>query len=242
MEKGKLLINDYFDKYDANKYIKVYENMIIAKGGDGTLLKAIKLYKGLNKPFYGLNAGTIGFLMNEKSPNKYKNLEVKTFNLIKVKITHQVEDDQAWHVKDMFYTTTSEYQAFNEICFGGNMNSWINFKVKEEDNFFGEVDGGGLIISTAQGSTGINKNNKGVILPLSSDLWSITGDKTSRKIEHVVKPRDMKISAKSRTGVTVWVDGANNIISNVSKIKISKGDEVQVIFGDYDSFKKKRRI
>ena len=52
----------------------------------------------------------------------------------------------------------------------------------------------------------------------------------------------MKISTKSRTPVTVWVDGSNNIVENVTSIELSKGDSVEVIFGDYQNFKKKRRL
>src|SRR5690606_28502200 len=32
--------------------------------GDGTLLEALHKYKDLNKPFYGMNRGSVGFLLN----------------------------------------------------------------------------------------------------------------------------------------------------------------------------------
>lgn len=236
MELGKLLKDDYVDKYDPDKFIKVYENMIVAKGGDGTLLKAINMYRHLNKPFYGLNAGTVGFLMNQKQPRYYDNLKVKKLNLIKVRVTHHSYGGQRYFGED-----TLEFQAFNEVCIGGDMNYWGSFKVQEKDDFFGELKGGGLIICTPQGSTGINKSNGGTILPLSSNLWSITGDKTERPLELVLKPRIMNIGIDSRSQTTVWVDGANNIIENVISVELSKGDQVKVIFGNYAEFKKKRR-
>ena len=42
-------------------------DIIIVVGGDGELLHAIHKYMYLNKPFYPLNGGTIGFLTNEYS-------------------------------------------------------------------------------------------------------------------------------------------------------------------------------
>ena len=39
-------------------------DVIVAIGGDGFLLKTLHDYKKLKKPFYGINYGSIGFLMN----------------------------------------------------------------------------------------------------------------------------------------------------------------------------------
>jgi NAD kinase len=156
----------------------------------------------------------------------------KSFNLIKAKV-YYIEDG---------IEKVQEHEAFNDICVGGDMNSWIDFLVNEKDEFFGEFKGGGLIISTPQGSTGINKNNNGSVLPLGADLWSITGDKTNRKIDYVIKPRKTEIFLSSRTPISVWVDGSNHIIRNVYKLELSKGGFVKVIFNDYSEFKRKRRM
>ena len=57
-----------------NKYIKKYNqckideaDIIVPIGGDGFLLKSLHDYKSFNKPFYGINYGSIGFLMNSKN-------------------------------------------------------------------------------------------------------------------------------------------------------------------------------
>ena len=41
------------------------ENLIIVIGGDGFMLKTLKKYHRFNKPFYGVNCGSYGFLMNK---------------------------------------------------------------------------------------------------------------------------------------------------------------------------------
>jgi len=235
----------YKDEYDNNKFIDAtHDDFIIAKGGDGTLLKAINKFKHLKKPFFGIGAGTLNFLMNKKDEIT-KNAKFKKFRLIKVKVTFTEKIDKGFTLNGnnvVVTKKTKEYQAFNDVCFGGDMDSWISFNVHDKDKIIGKFKGGGIIISTAQGSTGINKNNNGVILPLSSCNWSITGDKCNRKIHYVIEPKRTTITSESRKPVSVWIDGSNHIISNVEKIEISKGDKVTVIFNNYEDFKRKRRF
>ncbi len=226
----------YIDKYDPNKFIQETDTHIIAKGGDGTLLKAIKMHRDKGKPFFGIGAGTLNFLMNSEESINIK-AKYKRFRLIKVKVTRL-----EYNGNESSYPITETYQAFNDVMIGGDMNSYIYFDVQDKDDIIGKFSGGGVIFSTAQGSTGINKNNYGIISPLSSKQWIVTGDKTTRNIKYTINPKKTVVTAESRTPITVWVDGANNIINNVSKIEISKGDIVTVIFNNYKSFKKKRRI
>ena len=47
-------------------------DVIVVIGGDGFMLKTLKKYQKYNKPFYGMNRGTFGFLMNKF---KSKNIE-----------------------------------------------------------------------------------------------------------------------------------------------------------------------
>ena len=50
-------------------------NIIIVVGGDGFMLSSLKKYNKYKKPFYGINAGSYGFLMNKFSSKKtIKNL------------------------------------------------------------------------------------------------------------------------------------------------------------------------
>lgn len=235
------------DPYDNFKHIREEKDYIVAQGGDGTLLKAIQLYRHAGKPFLGVAGGTVNFLMN-KDGSVYGDSKYKKFNLLKVKVTykkhHSPEMNDFFEKKDDFRTeiVKEEFQAFNEICLGGDMGSWIDFNVHDRDSIIGKFKGSGIIISTSQGTTGINMNNNGVILPLSSKNWSITGDKCNRKINYIISPKRTSITCSSRGNITLWIDGTNKIIKEVQKIEISKGDTVTVIFNDYNEFKKKRRI
>lgn len=224
-----------FDNFDKTKYIEVLHNKIVCYGGDGTLLKAIAKYRHLNLPFFGIAAGTINFLMNRESEILYLATTQK-FSLLKVEVTYVLHDFETDHET----IASSTHYAFNDIVLG-NFNSWIHFDCKHNDDILGTFSGSGIIISTAQGSTGINKNNNGVILPLSSKDWSITGMQCNRNINYVLEPEKINISCNSRQEVKLAIDGNDTIIKNVKSIKVSKGTTVDVLFNDINLFKRKRQ-
>ena len=90
-----------FDKKDKNssfkkKLLKKYKNysasrsdVIVVLGGDGFMLSTIKKFQKYNKPFYGMNRGTFGFLMNKfkinniyKAINKSKMISISPLKMI----------------------------------------------------------------------------------------------------------------------------------------------------------------
>ena len=82
----KNIKNDQIKKILLKKY-KNYPpksaKVIIVLGGDGFMLQTIKKYKNYNKPFYGINRGTFGFLMN-KYKTKNINKNISRAKLIKI--------------------------------------------------------------------------------------------------------------------------------------------------------------
>jgi len=52
-----------FKKY--KNYTAIKSNVIVVIGGDGFMLQSLKKYQKYKKPFFGMNKGTFGFLMNK---------------------------------------------------------------------------------------------------------------------------------------------------------------------------------
>ena len=72
-DKAKYLKKSISNKY--KNYSPQLADVIVVIGGDGFMLKVLKRYQKYNKPFYGMNKGTFGFLMNKfKTINIYKNI------------------------------------------------------------------------------------------------------------------------------------------------------------------------
>ena len=97
------------------------------------------------------------------------------------------------------------------------------------------------MISTAQGSTGANKNNHGTIIPLSSKHWAVSGVMTNRNINYVIESTSLEINCTSRGNIKINVDGKHFEADGVSKVILKRGPIVEVIFNDVLKFKKKRQ-
>ena len=55
-------------------------DVIVVLGGDGFMLQTLKKFQKFNKPFYGINSGTFGFLMNKfKTYDVIKNISKAKF-------------------------------------------------------------------------------------------------------------------------------------------------------------------
>ena len=80
--KNSLKIKSLIDKKIKSKTLSK-SKLIIVLGGDGFMLQTLKKFQKFNKPFYGINTGSYGFLMNRFSNKNFlKNLN----NLKSVKI------------------------------------------------------------------------------------------------------------------------------------------------------------
>lgn len=229
----------WIDKYDSEKYIQETDRYIVAKGGDGTLIRAIHMHKDKNKPFFGIASGSVNFMMNSKSEIQ-STAVIKKFQLLNIEIYYLKEVyNLRGHVESL-EPAFETVQAFND-CIIGEFNAWIDFKSSHSESILGDFKGAAIIISTAQGSTGANKNNNGTILPLGSKLLSVTGVMTNRKIDHVIENTGLIIDCESRGNVKIGIDGSYRVIDNVKNVKITRGSDVEVIFNDYEEFKRKRQ-
>ena len=67
--KKSQLIRNFLLKFIKNNTIKKC-NLCIVIGGDGFMLEVLKKNRLYNKPFYGINSGNYGFLMNRFQKKK----------------------------------------------------------------------------------------------------------------------------------------------------------------------------
>lgn len=215
-------MNKWVDPYDKEKFIEVKEDHIVCKGGDGTLLRAVKMHGKLGLPFLPLAGGTKNFLMN-KEPLDNTDLKPVQYNLIKICV-----DGNEWY-------------AFNEVAIG-SFCGWNEFSCEDEDELLGEFKGAGLSISTAQGSTGLNRNADGAVLSLNSKHWSVKGMETDRSINYSIKPENILIDVNSRDTFMMKVDGKVVRTRKNMLVEISQGPVVNVLYSDLTEIKARRRL
>ena len=74
--KNALKIKSFIEK-KIQSISLTKSKLIVVIGGDGFMLHTLKKFYKLKKPFYGINSGSYGFLMNKFSKEKtHKNLSI----------------------------------------------------------------------------------------------------------------------------------------------------------------------
>lgn len=139
---------------------------IVVLGGDGTMLRALHAFADYQAPLFGMNLGTLGFLLNE---NRKDGLEARIENAKRLTIhplvMEAVDRDGMAH-KEL---------AFNEVSLLRETHNSAKIKVNVNDEVrIKELVCDGVIVSTAVGSTAYNSSAGGPILPLQSNILAMT--------------------------------------------------------------------
>lgn len=141
----------------------------VVLGGDGFMLQTLHamLDTGRILPAYGVNLGTVGFLMNRnRAPEKLLARIAKARELSIEPLTMEaVTQDGALHR----YNAINEVSLLRETRQTAKLRVSVNDKVRIE-----ELVCDGVLVSTPAGSTAYNLSASGPILPLDSDLLALT--------------------------------------------------------------------
>jgi len=141
-------------------------DVIVALGGDGFMLQTVHRHMALNKPVYGMKAGTVGFLMNQHRPED---------------LLDRIAAAQVTVLKPLEMVAVSEAGssvnalAFNEVSLlrqtkqAAKIRVYLNGNVRLE-----ELVCDGVLLSTPAGSTAYNLSAHGPILPLGSEVLAMT--------------------------------------------------------------------
>ena len=141
-------------------------DVIVALGGDGFMLNTVHRFMGQNKPIYGMNLGSVGFLMNtydaEDLPNRLARAE-----------------PVALHPLHMTALTTDGTEhtalAINEVSLLRAVRYAAKIRIKIDDIVrLEELICDGVLIATPAGSTAYNLSAYGPIIPIGTGLLALT--------------------------------------------------------------------
>ncbi|WMT85622.1 NAD kinase [Pelagibacterium sp. 26DY04] len=141
-------------------------SIVVALGGDGLMLETLHRVMDRNIPVYGMNFGSVGFLMNEYSPDA---LDVRlraamptTIHPLKMRVT----DAEG---------TVSEALALNEVSLFRSSYQAAKIQIRiDGDVRLEELICDGIIVATPAGSTAYNLSAHGPILPITAPLLALT--------------------------------------------------------------------
>jgi len=223
-----ILIKNNFPNLLTEKKPDLY----LVAGGDGAMLHAI--HKTIDKgiPYLGKAMGTFNFLMNQfdddiQTINKILNDDIKIETL-------------SSHAIQVYLNRKKLGEAVNDVILGDKITSYFTFNISTEqkdfDNF--EIKGGGICISTTIGSTAFNYNNGGRILPLDSDLLSVTGVVCNRYLNDIIPFQKIHIKAN---GTKIYLSNIQTgVLNEGDTLLLKKGSEIKIGFLNKNEFLKRR--
>lgn len=144
-------------------------DVIVSLGGDGFLLETLHKIcdlKIFDTPVYGMNCGTVGFLLNKYNADA---LDQRIFSSKKIKI-HPLK-----MVVETFSDEIVEKYAFNDIQIYRQSSQAAKFEVKINNKVrIKQLVGDGIILSSPAGSTSYNSSAGGPIVPLGANVLPLT--------------------------------------------------------------------
>ena len=189
---------------------------IIAIGGDGMLLKALRNSLEANIPVFGLNKGNVGFLMNELS---YEDLEKRVSIADKV-VTHPLK----MKTNNIDNETVTE-SAVNEVSLSRQTHQAAHLKIIiDNKERLSELVCDGILVSTPIGSTAYNLSAHGPIIPLNANILALTPISAfrPRRWKGALLPENVKIRIEildfKRRTVSATAD--NIEVRNIKKIEV----------------------
>lgn len=139
---------------------------IVALGGDGFMLETQHRLLGSNRPVYGMNCGSVGFLMNEyREDGLTERLAASIPSVL--------------HPLRMHATTViggeAEALAINEVSLLREQRQAAKIRISVDGTVrLPELICDGVLVSTPAGSTAYNLSAHGPIVPLSANLLPLT--------------------------------------------------------------------
>lgn len=140
--------------------------VIVALGGDGYMLRTLHGTQHLDVPVYGMNRGTIGFLMNEYSESDLLDRLAAAEEEIINPLSMTAMDQSGQVHKALAINEVSLLRAGPQAA---KLKITVDGRVR-----LAELVCDGALLSTPAGSTAYNYSAHGPILPIGSDVLALT--------------------------------------------------------------------
>ncbi|MGE0409398.1 MAG: NAD kinase [Amphiplicatus sp.] len=162
-------------------------DILVAIGGDGFMLETLRLAMSVKKPVYGVNCGTVGFLMNafdlDGLADRIAEAESATIHPLAMKAT-----TVAGAVEEAL--AINEVSLFRQTRQSARVRILVNGKTRMEGLICD-----GVLLATPAGSTAYNLSAHGPILPIDAHLLALTPISAfrPRRWRGALLPRDAQV-------------------------------------------------
>ena len=240
----KILVSQYskerviaHKKYSGNIYFfpieKLYDeaDLVIALGGDGTILDCAKKMAKKGKPILGINLGHLGYMAELEMSELHSlsniiegNYTIDERNMLKIEIT------------DRYGNTKFEASALNDaVISNGGVSKIINLELYAEDSLITSYRADGLIISTPTCSTAYAMSAGGSIADPKVECIMVTpicphsfiarqlifSNQTKIKIKNVsVREKSLFVTVDGKTNCEIYKNDTISITKSEQTVKL----------------------
>ena len=198
-------------------------DVIVALGGDGLMLQTLHDNIDEAKPIFGINKGSVGFLMNDYNDDDLLE-RIESATLTKVyplQMTVKTEQEEI------------SAKAINEVSLLRQTYQAAKIKIKIDDKIrLEELICDGILLATPAGSTAYNLSAHGPILPITSNLLALNPISAfrPRRWKGALLPHDsiveIEILEKNKRPVSAVAD--NLEIRDIESVKITEDRKTEL--------------
>jgi NAD+ kinase len=199
-------------------------DIVVALGGDGFMLQTLHTFLGQGKPIYGMNLGSVGFLMNEYS---------------EADLYDRLDKAERAEVHPLRMRATTEDScvdglAFNEVSLLRQTRQATKLRILVDGKVrINELICDGALVATPVGSTAYNLSAHGPILPIDSALLALTPISAFRPrrwrgalLPHSAKVRFEALEVEKRP-VSAVADGLE--VRNIIAVDVAEDRSVAMV-------------
>jgi NAD+ kinase len=139
---------------------------VVALGGDGLMLQTLHRYMHKDVPIYGMNRGSVGFLMNEYREDELIARLTRAETTITHPLTMMATDAEGLTHRGL---AINEVSLFRQTHQAAKLKISVDGKTRLE-----ELICDGVLVATPAGSTAYNLSAYGPILPIDTALLALT--------------------------------------------------------------------
>lgn len=217
----------YFGKLPITVYDDFFRmiddcNVILAIGGDGTIIHAAKHGAQADKPILGINLGRMGFVAG---------LEKDELNILEKLVQGDYKIDERMMLEVTYEKDgqSCKNHVINEAVLSrGALSKIVDFTVSSGGSVIGEYRADGLILATPTGSTAYSLSAGGPVIDPSMDCILLTP-----VCPHSLFSRTVVFSGKTE----LTVEGCSQYDSDVF-LTLDGEDAVQIFEGEQVHFRR----
>ncbi len=223
---SEIFRNDFSDKpqvrFEDIKESAKTADVVLAIGGDGTILRCAKLLMGSNTKLLGINTGTLGFMAG---------LEADQLDKLSLLTTGEFDISQRMTLDVVYHSQEGDITAavLNEVSARSGSFRICDFEVYSDDYLVGRYRADGVLFSTPSGSTAYALSAGGPVIEPDLECIEMT-----LICPHSLFSRATLFSPAKKLRMTDTTVRDDSMVINVDGehfITLKKGESIEICRG-----------